>query len=81
MSNATLPDLLTVTEVANLLRVHRNTIYDQARRGRLGHLRVAGRMLIPATELQAYVERGAVGLEPDTITALVGERDEKGTRR
>lgn len=50
-----LPDVLTIPEVKAYLGLGRNTVYDQARTGRLHTVRVGRRLLIPKTSLKALL--------------------------
>lgn len=51
------PLAVSVAEAAQLLSVHRNTIYAMAKRGDFRMLRLGGRTVIPFAELEAYVAR------------------------
>lgn len=53
------PDLLSLVEVAHRLNVSRTTIYRLGKRGEIRTVRIGGRTLIPRTELQRLVNRGA----------------------
>lgn len=44
----------TVREVAELLRVHRNTVEKYIRIGKLESVRVGGRHMIPLSSLTSY---------------------------
>ncbi|MCD9624237.1 helix-turn-helix domain-containing protein [Rhabdothermincola salaria] len=50
-----LPSLLTVKEVAELLRVTEVTVYRQLTAGKLERIKVGGRTLIRAKDLDALV--------------------------
>jgi excisionase family DNA binding protein len=47
--------LYPVAEAAQLLGVHRTTIYDRAREGRIQLVRSGGRTFVRADELHRYV--------------------------
>jgi excisionase family DNA binding protein len=49
--NAAAPDLLTVTQAAELLRVHRKTILRWVARGRLAAVRIGREPRIPRAHL------------------------------
>ena len=46
------PATYTVTEVANLLRIGRNSAYEAIKRGDLPALRVGKRLLVPRVALE-----------------------------
>lgn len=48
---------LNVKEVAQALGIGLNSTYDLLRSGRLKHIRVGRRILIPAREVEAFLER------------------------
>jgi excisionase family DNA binding protein len=51
--------LLTVPEAARLLRISRNLCYELVAQGRLPHVRLGRRILIPRHGLEAWIEREA----------------------
>jgi excisionase family DNA binding protein len=57
MNALALPTLLPVSDVAEHLGVAKRTIYVLVAKGELGSCRVGRRLLIPATELDAFVRR------------------------
>lgn len=52
-----------VAEAAELLGLGRNTTYDLVRSGRLRSVRVGRRLVIPRSEIDAFLEREALGGE------------------
>ena len=50
------PELLTVQEVADLLRCKRQRVYDLLSQDRLPHLKDGSRVLIRRSEVLAYLE-------------------------
>ena len=55
--------LLTVAEVADLLRVSNMTVYRLIKAGQLGALRVGKNYRIPEADLDAYLAGGVVRVE------------------
>ena len=53
-----LPLVLTIPEVAKLLRVGRNSAYEAARRGELPTIRIGHRLLVPKAALEEMLQRG-----------------------
>lgn len=51
--------LYTVSEVASLLKVNRNFVYDAIKRGKLKAVKV-GSIKIRKTDLEAYIEERGV---------------------
>ena len=58
------PLLLSVREVAPLLRLGRDATYELVRSGRLRSIRLNRKVLIPRTELEAFVQRELDGEVP-----------------
>lgn len=54
---------LDVADAAELLGLGRNTTYDLVRSGRLRSVRVGRRLVIPRSEIDAFLEREALGGE------------------
>jgi excisionase family DNA binding protein len=52
---------LDVADAAELLGLGRNTTYDLVRSGRLRSVRVGRRLVIPRSEIDAFLEREALG--------------------
>jgi excisionase family DNA binding protein len=50
-----------VAEAAELLGLGRNSTYDLLRSGRLRSVRVGRRFVIPRSEIDAFLEREALG--------------------
>jgi excisionase family DNA binding protein len=50
-------DLLTVQEVASLLGIHENTVYQATIQGRLAYTEAFGRKVITRADAEAYRER------------------------
>ena len=64
------PTLLTVVEVALLLRVSRTTIYNMFRRGKLTKIKVEGRTCVQRSEVDRYLaEAGRRALDGDDHAA------------
>ena len=55
--------LLTVAEVADLLRVSNMTVYRLIKGGQLGAIRVGKNYRIPQDDLDAYLEDGVVQVD------------------
>lgn len=51
------PDVLTVPEVARLLRVNRNTAYDLVRKGALYGARIGHVLRVPRSEVERFLSR------------------------
>jgi excisionase family DNA binding protein len=51
--------VLTVDEVAQLLRVHRNTVYDCVNDGTIPALRLGRRIVVPRERLEALIAGAA----------------------
>ena len=56
---SSMPDVLTVDEAAQILRIARNTAYQAVKRGELPSRRVCGRIIIPRAGLQQLLEQSA----------------------
>lgn len=55
---AEVPDLLTVHEVARVLRIGRNTAYALVRSGRVRSLRIGRAVRVPKEALRRFLEEG-----------------------
>ncbi len=51
------PELLTITEAARLLRVHRDTLGRERLAGRLGYVSIRGRVFVTADQLNDYINK------------------------
>ncbi|WP_243544647.1 helix-turn-helix domain-containing protein [Pseudodesulfovibrio tunisiensis] len=52
------PKLLTVREVADLLRVHPRTAYRLVSEGSIGAIKIGTQWRVPESALMEYIERG-----------------------
>ena len=57
-----LQDILTVEEVAQLLRIGRNTAYECVRQGSIPSVRLGRRILIPRVALERILEGEGNGI-------------------
>ncbi len=57
-SGAVLPRLLTIKEVADILRIHARTAYRLVKDGSLGAIRVGTQWRVTEDALHEYVARG-----------------------
>ena len=55
--------LMTVAEVADLLRVSNMTVYRLIKGGQMGAIRVGKNYRIPQADLDAYLEEGVVQVD------------------
>ena len=53
-----LPDVLTVDEAAECLRVSRSSIYQRCARNEIPHVRIGDRILIPRFRLEHWLRTG-----------------------
>ncbi len=63
MGTGTPGQLLTVAEVADLLRVSNMTVYRLIKGGQIGAIRVGKNYRIPQADLDDYLEGGVVQVE------------------
>ncbi len=49
------PEILTVTEVARLLRIGKNKAYELVNSGRLGCIRIGGKIIVPKLKLIEFI--------------------------
>jgi excisionase family DNA binding protein len=54
-----LPDLATVPEVAEVFRVSRQAVYAAVKRGKLPHLKLGNKILIPKHLLREFIDAQA----------------------
>jgi excisionase family DNA binding protein len=50
---------MTLTEVASLLRISRNSAYEAARRGEIPTIKIGRRVLVPADALEKLLSGSA----------------------
>jgi excisionase family DNA binding protein len=59
MSTRTAPDLMTVTEVADYLRVRERTVYELVRTQRIPSCKLSGKLLFPKRLIELWVAQSA----------------------
>jgi len=59
MNTREVPDLLTVSEVADYLRVRERTIYELVRTQRIPHCKLSGKLLFPKRLIELWVAQSA----------------------
>ena len=59
--------VLTVAEAARLLRISRNTCYELVAEGRIPHVRLGRRILIPRMGLEQWIAREAGLPQPPPV--------------
>src|SRR5262245_40723406 len=59
MSTHTVPDLMTVTEVADYLRVRERTVYELVRTQRIPSCKLSGKLLFPKRLIELWVAQSA----------------------
>jgi prophage regulatory protein len=66
------PLLLTVREAAKLLRISRNLAYELVAQGRIPHIRLGRRILVPRFGLEAWIahEAGLPQPPPEVVSSL-----------
>jgi len=64
MTNSELPLVLTPMETAKFLRIGRGMVYEQIRRGRIAHLRLGRKILVPRASLLKMLEDASDGQHP-----------------
>jgi excisionase family DNA binding protein len=67
---ADLPDVLTVNETAQLLRIGRNSAYEAIRRGELPSVRIGRRLLVPRVALERLLANAGDRGRKDTSLQL-----------
>jgi len=60
----TYPDILTVKELCQALKIGRNTAYNLLKSGTLNSVRIGARYLIPKVYVIAYLQRQSGRPEP-----------------
>ncbi len=50
-----LPEILTITEAAEILRIGRNSAYEAARSGQIPTVRIGRKILVPKAQLAKLV--------------------------
>ena len=63
-----LPDVLTAGEVAQVLRIGRNTVYEYLRTGRIPSVKIGRRLLIPKAALLRLLEDVTLPLGPEVLS-------------
>ncbi|MCB1719827.1 MAG: helix-turn-helix domain-containing protein, partial [Candidatus Competibacteraceae bacterium] len=69
------PRYLTTKEVADLLRVKERKVYELAAAGDIPHRRITGKLLFPASEIQAWIEGGDSETAAERPPVLTGSHD------
>lgn len=71
------PQLLTVEEVARILRIGRDLAYQLAREGKIPVLRLGRRMVIPRQTLMRWIETEAnpQKMSGPSVLSLVEDQD------
>jgi DNA binding domain, excisionase family len=68
------PKLLTIREVANILRVHTRTVYRMVQDGAIGAIRVGTQWRVPESALHEYIATGWKQWRPDPAKERAAER-------
>ena len=66
------PDVLTVPEVARLLRIDRNTAYELIKSGALYGARIGHLLRVPRAEVERFLSRGDGEVGPADGTSAQG---------
>jgi len=53
--------ILTVKEAATILRVSQSKLYQMAKEGKVPHLLLGGRIVIPEKQLRAWIDASVCG--------------------
>jgi excisionase family DNA binding protein len=74
--------LLTIIEVARMLRLHRNSVRNLIRCGDLSSVRVPHRIRVPAADVIRYLERhqSTIGTRPRSHSILQGIHRKRRSR-
>ncbi|GAI40968.1 unnamed protein product [marine sediment metagenome] len=62
-----LPLVLTPRETAKILRCGKSTVYEQIRCGKIAHLRLGRRILVPRASLLKMLESAGDGQRPEKL--------------
>ncbi len=73
--SANRPNLLTIREVANILRVHPRTVYRLVQESALAAIRVGTQWRVPENALHDYIANGWKLWRPDPARIRGRERD------
>ena len=73
--SANRPNLLTIREVANILRVHPRTVYRLVQESALAAIRVGTQWRVPENALHDYIASGWKLWRPDPARMRGRERD------
>ena len=73
-----MPDLLTTTQVQDLLQVDRTTIYRMVESGRLPAIRVGKQWRFSRPEIERWLGTAASQVRPTTATPQVSARAQNG---
>jgi excisionase family DNA binding protein len=62
-----IPVLLTVSEVAGQLRIHKSVMYDWLRRGEIAYCRVGRLIRIRESDIVSFIKRNRVDGRPTPV--------------
>jgi len=74
------PHLMTVREVAQLLRISRSFAYELVARGELESVRLGRRVLVPTTSVHQLVAKATAESRPPTASYMRGTGARAGLR-
>lgn len=74
-STPNLPRMLTVKEVAELLRVRERKVYDMAAAGEIPHRRLTGKLLFPADAIADWIDGGSNAPSAPRPDVFAGSHD------
>ena len=72
-----MPELLTQSEAAGILRVTERSVRNLLSRGELAHIKVGSARRITRADLQAYIHRQRVDADPRVGISSRGRRSQK----
>jgi excisionase family DNA binding protein len=72
-----LPDILTVEETARFLRISRGLAFAAVRQGDIPSVRVGRRILIPKTQLLAWIANAGQASAPSSAAAVRGRQGDR----